>query len=441
MHYRTAKALQRLVSPGLSKALDECLISQWLPREKLAELQDRHFQLLLNHCRKNVPYYARQKEFKAVKSLADIQKLPILTIADVRNNREALVANNVSRSQLIPMSTSGTTGKKLEFYSDRKNYLSWACTIRGDMWAGYRPGAKQAFLWGIPEKITFRAKLKRYLKNIVVDHALWFPVKNLTDEQFQKYVLRFNKYKPEFFTAYPNSLTYFAEFIEKNDLKIHSPVGIITGGDMLFEWQRVIIERTFKTKILNRYGSTEVFHIAGECQEQNGLHISMEHIYLEILDKEGQPCQAGETGAIVITDLTNYGFPFIRYKIGDAGAVTARKCRCGRALTLLENLQGRVTGLILGPNGVRVSGTFWIDMFNTVIPDIIQFQVYQDLLDHVQIKLIVEPNYNYARNDEIVALVKNRFGNEMLVDIEIVDKITPAVEGKSAFIISKISAH
>jgi len=441
LHYIPAKIIRRLVSPGLAKALDECLKSQWLPREKLAELQDQRFQLLLKHCRENVPYYAQQQVFHEVNSLTEIQKLPILTKDNIRKNRDEIVANNATKFQLVPMSTSGSTGKKLEFYSDRKNYLSWACTIRGDMWAGYRPGAKQAFLWSTPEKMTYKARLRRLIKNFLVDHALRLSVSNLTDAQYEKHILQFNKYKPEFFTAYPGSLAYFTEYLEKHDFTTHSPTGIIIGGDMFYERQRAIIERTFKTKALNRYGSTEVFHIAGECQEQNGLHVSMEHIYLEILNKNGNPCQEGETGSIVITDLTNYGFPFIRYKIGDVGAITARKCACGRELTLLENLQGRETALIKGPNGVRASGTFWIDMFYTIIPDIIQFQVYQDLINHVQIKLIVDQNYDFTCNQKIIALIHEKFSAEMQIDIEMVDKIETAVEGKLKFIISNISVH
>ena len=77
-------------------------------------------------------------------------------------------------------------------------------------------------------------------------------------------------------------------------------------------------------------------------------------------------------------------------------------------------------------------------MFHTTMPGIRQFQVYQDLLDHVQIKLIVEPNYDIDRINDIISIIKNKFSNEMQVDIEIVDKIKPVVEGKSDFIVSNI---
>ena len=55
--------------------------------------------------------------------------------------------------------------------------------------------------------------------------------------------------------------------------------------------------------------------IAAECEKQHGLHINIDHLVVETLDKENNNVMS-EAGDIVITDLMNYGMPLIRYVNG-----------------------------------------------------------------------------------------------------------------------------
>ena len=68
------------------------------------------------------------------------------------------------------------------------------------------------------------------------------------------------------------------------------------------------------------YGCREVMLIGTECERHDGLHQSMENMYRSICRDGGRPRAAarpGEVGEIVITDLHNFGMPFIRYANGD----------------------------------------------------------------------------------------------------------------------------
>jgi phenylacetate-CoA ligase len=61
--------------------------------------------------------------------------------------------------------------------------------------------------------------------------------------------------------------------------------------------------------------------------------------YLEVVDAGGWALPAGEEGQIVITCLTNYAMPLIRYAIGDAGSLApAGTCICGRDCQRLTTL-------------------------------------------------------------------------------------------------------
>src|SRR6185312_16950814 len=69
------------------------------------------------------------------------------------------------------------------------------------------------------------------------------------------------------------------------------------------------------------------------------------------------PVREGETGEIVVTDLHNFGQPFIRYANGDIATVgPERRCACGRALPRIEAVQGRMSEMLRDGNGSAVSG-------------------------------------------------------------------------------------
>lgn len=90
---------------------------------------------------------------------------------------------------------------------------------------------------------------------------------------------------------------------------------IITSGETLYPWQREGIEEVFGKCLYDRYGCREFGNIAHQCEEQECYHVNMERFFLEIVDKNGEWVKEGERGELVVTDLDNYGYPFIRYKI------------------------------------------------------------------------------------------------------------------------------
>ena len=47
-----------------------------------------------------------------------------------------------------------------------------------------------------------------------------------------------------------------------------------------------------------------------KCPECNNFHV-MEGVIVEILNDNNQPCQTGEIGRLVITDLHNFATPLI----------------------------------------------------------------------------------------------------------------------------------
>ena len=152
----------------------------------------------------------------------------------------------------------------------------------------------------------------------------------------------------------------------------------------MFPFQREKIENIFKAKVFNRYGCREFGNIATECEMHNGLHINSDRFIIEIVDEKGNKCENGTLGEILVTDLDNFVFPFIRYKIGDLAIMSETACTCRRNLPLLEKVEGRVFEMIQGPNGNVVAGTFWTLLRNKV-EGFSKFQIIQNKIDIGQV--------------------------------------------------------
>jgi len=251
---------------------------------------------------------------------------------------------------------------------------------------------------------------------------------------------RLNRYRPDVIVAYTNPLYQFARALEEQSLKPHSPRSIIVGAEKLYPFQRDLIEKVFAAPVFETYGSREFTFIAGECDRHQGLHMSVENLLLEILDDDGRPTPEGQEGNIVVTDLTNYGMPFVRYANGDRAVAGWGRCACGRGLPLLRGVVGRRLDVVRTPDGRSVPGEFFPHLMKDY-PGIRQFQVVQEKLHRVQIRYVPK---NQLSEDHRISL--NREMRKILgpaVDLQLlsVDDIPLTAAGKHRVVVSHCRDH
>ncbi len=144
---------------------------------------------------------------------------------------------------------------------------------------------------------------------------------------------------------------------------------------------------------------------------------------------------------MVVTDLWNYGMPFIRYRVGDMAVLSDEVCPCGRTYPLLKRVTGRIADYLVSPEGRYVSGISLTENFATLIPGLYQAQIVQDAWDHVLIRAVPRPDFGELSRREIARLVRERFGRRMRHDVELVERIRPEPSGKYRFAICKVSSR
>jgi phenylacetate-CoA ligase len=316
--------------------------------------------------------------------------------------------------------------------------VGWASNFRAWGWAGYKMGDKRATLAGaslIPDSANFF----EYIRN-KVERNLRLSAFDMDEQTMAGYIEKLNRYKPRFLRAYPSAAYAFANYLQETGAHVPSPHAILTDAEMLFPQQRRIIESQFGCEIFDGYGCRDGAASAGECDKHKGYHISSEQVVIEFI-KDGRPADPGESAELVLTDLYNYAMPFIRYVVGDVGALSAEKCSCGRNLPLLQSLQGRISDCIVTPSGKKIHGEF----FSHVLwgtPIVLKFQVIQETQDSLRINLVPQAKATIeeltAEKHRIADIISRRTEN-MNINLEYVDEIPTTKAGKWKFIISDIA--
>jgi phenylacetate-CoA ligase len=414
--------------------------SQFRPLEEVKQDQWGRLRKLLQHAYDNTEYYAEKLRACGltpddIRSWNDLQSLPFLTKDDIRANRERMVAKNVPRRKLIPKKTSGSTGVSLEFYWDEDS-RQWkrACTIRHDRWTGWDLGERVGAIWGNP---SYGKSWRGRVRNLLLERCSYLDTLKMGEEDIMDFCHEIKKKRPTLLFGHAHSLYLLANFLHSRGLADIRPKGIISAAMVLHDHERRQIEEVFRCKVTNRYGCEEVSLIASECEEHKGLHINMDTLIVETI-RDGKDVPPGVPGAVVVTDLTNYGMPFIRYKIGDVAVASDRVCNCGRTYPLIESVEGRSADYIVTPEGNFVSGISLTENFGSLLSGVKQLQIIQERLDYLVFRIVRAKDFGEETERQIAGLVKERFGPKMRYSLEYVESVQQESSGKYRFCISKV---
>lgn len=415
---------------------------QWLAPEQIAALQWQRLKRLLEHCEQKVPYY-RQRWREAgiavadIRNLDDYAQLPMLTKADIRQHFDALQAEGW-HDRVLTKATGGSTGDPLRFGYTRESYERRTAVMwRGYDWAGSRMGRRTLFVWGGAVGTPNRVQ---QFKDRVYNAAFARRVLNsfgMTEANMAGYADAIDDYRPQVIVGYVGPLVRLAQWLLDTGRRVAAPRSIIGAAESLHEFQREIIERAFGCPAYNTYGCREFMLIASECERREGLHVNADHLVVELQRHPGAP--ATEPGEVVITDLFNYGMPFVRYLNGDVATASDHVCSCGRGLPLLQRVDGRLLDAIRTPAGHLLPGEFFPHMLKDV-PGLVRFQVVQRRLDQLELSLVRGPGFDEASLAYIRRELAKVVGDSLQLNVHFVDDIPLTPSGKWRVCISELPA-
>jgi phenylacetate-CoA ligase len=411
--------------------------SQYWSDDRLAELQLKKLKHLLAYARASVPFY--QEAFfgipdSAIAELRDIRKLSFTTKVDLKTRHHSMVTRERLRG-LTNKTTGGSTGEPVTIPKTR-DAMAWelAATWRGYSWAGIEIGSRQGRLWGVPfgARDRMRAILIDFVANRRRCSAFSFGEKEL-----EAYTRKLERFRPHYLYGYVSMLEEYAKFFQrKGSRPPFALTGIVSTSEVLMDYHRRLLEEVFGTKVYNEYGSGELGSVAHEC-EHGSMHVSAENMIVEVMDA-ARICEEDEVGELVITELNNFAAPLIRYRTGDFASWSSKKCRCGRAMPVIENLHGRAYDTLASKDGRRFHGEFVMYIFEEAQRrgfGVQGFQVVQTDLQRFLVRIVPGSDYNAQTEEFIRGYFVERFDPEVVLTFEHVTRIERAASGKMRLIV------
>jgi phenylacetate-CoA ligase len=209
----------------------------------------------------------------------------------------------------------------------------------------------------------------------------------------EKVLVKFRTKKFDYINGYTSSIVLFAKFLQSKNIVLKDicptlKVCMVT-SEMLFEDDKILLEKQFGIPIVNEYGASELDLIA--FQNTNGdWQVNAETLFVEILDENNHVLPYGKEGRIVITSLYNKAHPFIRYDIGDIGILDEKSTL---QKPILKQLIGRTNDIAVLPSGKKSPGLTFYYVTKSIIEDdgnVKEFIIKQTKIDCFEIDYVSE---------------------------------------------------
>jgi phenylacetate-CoA ligase len=284
-------------------------------------------------------------------------------------------------------STSGTRGQYFVYFADAE-------------WNRARLSARRSSLewWGIHESTPILNVGSRLLPVRQGDMAL---AGTLTSDFIER-LLHQLATTPAVIRGYPSRLCDIAAVLVGQN--IPGVLGLICTGELLFDFQKTLLEQVFAVPVINEYGCQESGISGLSCPEVGRLHLDSDRCLYEIID-----------GQLVSTDLFNVVMPMVRYQCGDRLQLHSDPCPCGRTGPTAI-FQGRVEDMIRTRQGKQYLG----DIQMPTLPGILCYGAIRGGSHQVTLHARPNPKKLQINFQPLIDWAQNVFGE---VDIRLsIDK-------------------
>lgn len=420
--------------------------------DQLRELQTGLLRRLLRHAYRHTAHYRRVMNDAGMRpedvhSVADLNRLPLLDRPTLRATMLDRTAN-APPAAVIRKVTSGSSGQPVEvLYNAESRHWRDAIRWRGYGWGGYEIGMRALHYWGfVPQAGTTWWKRTKTRIDRAFKRDLYLDCTPRSEEALFDVVDHILRFKPQVMVAYASGAGALARFINDRNLREWDTIPVLTGAEGLLPHDRQEIVKAFGDAY-DTYGCREVMLMASECSAHSGMHTSMENLIVEVIvrqpDGSIRAARPGETGEVVITDLHNLACPMIRYVNGDlAVAGEDERCCCGRGLSRIRGVQGRVTETMYDGHGNAVGGLVFNILFSTIGHVARSFQVHQHADGHVVFKVVPYEGRALPSTEEATLRAHaERYLPGAPFSIEIVDEIPLSSAGKRRVVVCDWKPH
>ncbi len=433
-----------------------------MSKENLFALQEERFNNLVTYARENSPFY--RELYSGLEDNPSLASLPVTNkamlmevfdnwITDPQLNLSKVnefldnpdnIGKRLDKKCIVNL-TSGSSGTPCKVLHDKKTwnvmnavYYSRLFTFKDLIKLGVK-GAKYFTI----ENPTFSAPYNSYKNQVLMTKLNKYRCKAINvDTPPSKIVAALNRFKPSIFFAYPTSMQLLLPEIKSGNLKINPDI-IVLGGETCSPALKRELQANFNGKILNTYSCTEASMITTQCSEGH-QHVNIDWVILEPVDENNQPVPNGVMShKVLLTNLSNFLQPFIKYEVTDRIIIYDDPCKCGSVMPYLY-VEGRTDDILEFKSDQGILGISPLVLTDPAgLDGILQFQLIQKNYHRLELRLLIHKDYDkterfVAAKEQLLTMLKNM----TIEDVEIVlsdelPKINP-VSGKLRLVIKEL---
>ena len=322
-----------------------------MDRSKLAEIQIERLKETVKRCEEMVPFYRMKMrelelDWKDIKSLDDVVKLPFTTKDDLRENYPFGMFAVPTRDIVRIHASSGTTGQPTVVGYTSHDIEAWSELMARSLVAGMADPSdiiQVAYGYGLfTGGLGFHYGVEKLGGSVI-------PISGGNTKRQIRMMVDLGT---TVLCCTPSYALFMAETasemgIDFKQLKLKSG---IFGAEPWSDRMRDKIERLLNLSAFDIYGLSEVMGpgVSVECEQKNGLHIFEDAFLAETIDpKTGEKLPLGEQGELVFTSLNKQGMPLIRYRTRDITSLHDEPCACGRTHMRMKRVRGRTDDMLI----------------------------------------------------------------------------------------------
>jgi phenylacetate-CoA ligase len=420
-----------------------------LPLPEIRQLQWLRLKQLLQYAFDHTDYY---RHYFASANLTpddiqhpeDLLQLPVTDKQTYRTHFQQILPRHVREADLVPCCTSGSSGEPFRFYLD-------AVTEAAQTSAAFvlNKEAMGIVPWDKVNELVLKVEPKNRIdlaaganpsrgrplswKRILASEHVGISTNDITPAHLGTIAQIIQDRNLRALYGYSSSVFSLARYLSAHP-NVPPMRYAITIGEDLLQQQRDYISEVFRCPVYRDYSASECMRMGFECQHQNGYHMDIYNYHFEYLEGSGHARNDG-VGDIVVTNLNNYVFPFIRYRIGDRGEPCQGTCRCGMPLPVMRALSGRPSEIVTTPAGKDITVQFFTGFFEYLHPYVRQFQVVQSMRDALQVRIVPTDKMNDRVQEHVARAIRDFVEGSMTVRVTCVDEIEMEATGKRRLIV------
>jgi phenylacetate-CoA ligase len=424
--------------PGFARAARGYRERDRLGADAWRTWQATRLREVLSAASRSVPYYRSTWNATQKAAAADgrLEELPLLGKDAVRADFRAFLRDDMLPRRTLVFHTSGTTGTPVATVwtvPELRDSLAQR-EVRSAGWAGVSFTMPRATFSGRMVEPN-PASTGPYYRFNLAERQVYLSPFHLRPDTAALYVDALRRHGVQWLTGYAVTYYLLAELILEQGLVVPPLRAVITTSEKVTAEMRRVMQRAYGCRVYEEYSTVENALFVSECPHGR-LHSSPDVAHVEILRPDGTPCDPGEAGEVVTTNLSRVYQSMIRFRLGDVAAWDPEPCPCGRAMPVMREVLGRIEDVVVRPDGrrlVRFHGIF-VDQ-----PHVREGQIVQETLSRIRVNIVPVDGFGERDRADIARRIRQRLGDDVEVIVAPVADIPRTRAGKFKAVVSLLN--